>query len=137
VLEVAAEAHLAGDAVVVADVAVLVDVPVVDAQGALAFECVVVGHRVEQLARPDRVGLLVGVDGHGDVVGPQEQAEVQARDPRADDADARSHRPTLSAPGPRDQWRGGLNSITEEKGVRGTGARWCGRTSVFHPQQGA
>ena len=127
------------DAVVVADVAVLVDVPVVDAQRALALErVVVVGHRVEQPARPDRIGLLVGVDRHGDVVRPQVQAEVKARDSRADDADARSHAAdAYPRAAPRDQWRGATASDAESASV-GWAPRWwscatCARSRCSRP----
>ena len=101
-VEVAPEAQLAADAVVMAHVAVLADVPVVDVQGALALErVVVVGDGVQQPPRSDLVGLLVAVDRHRHVVGAQEEAEVQARHSRADDADGRCHGGDATCAAPR------------------------------------
>ena len=112
-VEIAAEADRLGradDAVLVADVPILVRIPVVHAQRALALQGVmVVGDGVEQPAGGDLLPRLVGVDGHGDVVLLQQQREVQARHPGSDDGDAGHPLPppwdtrTLTRRGGRDQ----------------------------------
>src|SRR5215211_9243591 len=97
--EVAAESHLlvAGDAVVVADVAIFGRLPVMDPQRALALErVVVVANGVQQPTLPDLVRLALGVHGRRDVVRQQKQSEVQSGHARAHDPDARLHRCLLS-----------------------------------------
>ena len=77
------------DGVLVADVAVLARVPVMDAERALALERVmVVSHGVEQAAGSDLLSGLVAVERHRDVVLLQEQPEMQTRDPGSHDGDA-------------------------------------------------
>ena len=97
VIEVALEREVRpGDEVVVAGVAVLGDVPVVHAEGALALErVVVVRDRVQQPPIGDLLGGLVRVDRHGHVVRPQVQPEMQGRHARTDDSDS-SHALSLA-----------------------------------------
>src|ERR671925_2141107 len=100
--EVAAKAHLpllAEDAVVVADIAVLRCVPVMDSERALALESVVVvPDGVEQTTCPDLVRPLLGIDRHRDIVRKQEQTEMQPGYAGAHDPDARLHRSSSCSP---------------------------------------
>ena len=102
VLEVAAEADRVGagadHAVVVTSIAVVVGLPVADAERALALEGVVmVGDRVQQ--RPGRhlLGGPVGVDRDVHVVRAKRQPQVQSGDARTDHTDPRHAAPPLPA----------------------------------------
>jgi hypothetical protein len=101
-IKIAAKAHRlgqAGDGVLMAGVAVLVGVPVVDSERSLAFErLMVVRHRVEQAPGGDLLSGLVGVDGGRDVVLLQEQAEVKTRNSGPDDGDAGHAHPPWTPP---------------------------------------
>jgi hypothetical protein len=77
------------DVVVMAEVPVLLKVPVVDAQRLLAPDGrVVVGDRVQHPPAGELRGRLVAVKGDGDALLLQQQGQVQARHSGSDDGDS-------------------------------------------------